>query len=134
MPFPENERSLIVIKKIADGERPPRPQKSTKLGLSDQLWAAIESSWIHEAIDRPSLSVFVELLERANPDIAVLEELTRFNVHSGEHINKLNAMFGYGDNALLGMRESEILIEVFDRVSTACSSFRFFPLTRFIVI
>jgi hypothetical protein len=126
VPFPENERSYIVIRKVAEGGRPPRPPKSTKLGLSDELWAVVQSSWSHEATDRPSLSTFVELLERVNPDIAVLEELTRFDVHSNEHIDKLRAIFEFADNALLGMRENETLIEVFDKVGT-CSSFSPFP-------
>ena len=120
VPFPESKRSYIVMKKTMDGERPPRPQKSTILGLSDELWELIQSSWSYEAVDRPPSSTFVDLLERANPDITVLEELTRFDENSDEHVNKLHAIFGYGDNALLGMREEEatVLIEVFDKVRT----------------
>lgn len=62
----------------------------------------------------------------------MLEELTKSDVHSDEYINKLNAMFGYGDNALLGMRESETLVEVFDRVSKPVLRFNSPP--KFIMI
>ena len=74
--------------------------------------------WAHEAVDRPPLSTFVGLLERANPDITLLEELMEFDVGSEDHIKMLRSVFDYGENELLGMREYEslILIEVFDRV------------------
>ena len=123
MPFPECERSYVVIKRTTDGERPPRPQKSARLGLSDGLWGAIQSSWRQEAINRPSLSKLVGLLEGANPDIATLEELTRFDEASPEHINKLYKIFGYGDNTLFGMRENETLIEVFDKVGALSQTY-----------
>ena len=123
-PFPEIEQPNMVVTRVTDGERPQRPQESTTLGLSDELWAVIQSSWSHEVVDRPSLSTIVDLLERANPAIAMLEELTRFEENSDEHINKLRTIFGYRDNTLLGMRENEtrVLIEVFDKVGI-CSSF-----------
>jgi hypothetical protein len=123
VPSPENERSYAVTRKTLDGERLPRPNNSTVLGLSDELWALIQASWSHEADDQPLLSTFIELLERANPDIAMLKKLTRFDERSDKHINKLRTMFEYGDNTLLGMRKNEslILIEVFDRVSTYSS-------------
>lgn len=118
MPFSESERSYVVIRKIAGGERPPRPPKSTRLGLSDELWAVIQASWRHELAERSALSTFVDLLERANPDIATLEELTGFDENSDDHLAKLHTIFGYSNNTLFGMREKEtlVLVEVFDRV------------------
>jgi hypothetical protein len=72
----------------------------------------------HEAEKRSLVERFVEFLERSTPGIAMLEELAEFDVNSEEDIQKLRHMFGYGDNALLGMRENKALavIEVFDRV------------------
>jgi len=100
------------------GERPLRPPKTTRLGLSDELWAVIQSSLVSEVEERPTVSVFVDLLETANPDIALLEELTEFDATSEEHVRNLRYMLGYGDNTLLGMRAKEVLvvIEIFDRV------------------
>ena len=117
VPFLENE-GFVVTEKIADGERPSRPPKTTKLGLSDELWAAIQSLWAHDASKRPPLSTLVDLLEGANPEIALFEGLRKFEADSEEHIKNLQRVFDYGDNALLGMREEEslVLIEVFDRV------------------
>ena len=117
MPFHEN-KDFVVTRKIAEGERPPRPPKTAKLGLSDELWGVVQSLWAHEAGDRPPLSTLVDLLERANPEIALLEELKEFDANSEDDVTKLRYMFDYADNALLGMREEEslVLIEVFDRV------------------
>ena len=107
------------MKKIVDGERPSRPSGGKELGLSDELWGLVKSSLAHEVEKRPSVSTFVDFLEKATPDIAVLEELTKFDGNLDEHIQKIYNMFGYGYNALLGMREEETLmvIEVFDRVN-----------------
>ena len=108
----------MVIKKILDGERPPRPPKGKKLGLSDKLWEVVQTSLVEKVEERPSVSAFVDLLEEATPDIAALEGLTEFNADSEEHVQGLRYMLGYGDNTLLGMREEEtlVVIEVFDRV------------------
>ena len=80
MPFSENKASAIVTKKITDGERPPRPPKGKKLGLSDELWEVVQSSLAHEVEERPLVSTFVDFLEDATPDIAVLEELVEQDV------------------------------------------------------
>ena len=107
------------MKRIIDGERPSRPPKGKELGLSDELWETIRSSLVHEAGQRPSASGFIDFLEKAIPDIAVLKELAEFDANSEEHIQTLRQIFEYGNNTLLGMREDEtlVVIEVFDRVS-----------------
>ena len=106
------------MKRITDGEKPSRPPKAKKLGLSDELWEIVQSSLAYEVEERPPVSTFVDFLGKAIPDIAVLEGLTEFDANSEDDIQELRHMFGYGDNTLLGMREKEILllIEVFDRV------------------
>lgn len=110
----------MILKKIIDGERPQRPPKGKKLGLSDELWEIIQSSLAHEVEDRPPAGTFVEFLEKATPDVAVLKKLTEFDANSEGDIQKLRKMFEYGDNTLLGMRKDETLvaIEVFDRVGS----------------
>ena len=115
-PFP-GKQETSVTRKIANGKRPSRPLGTRKLSIPDELWAAIESLWAHEAGDRPPLSSFVDVLERANPDISLLEQLMGSD-NPRENIQTVRSLFDYGENALLGMRECEslILIEVFDRV------------------
>ena len=119
MPFSDDKAPTVVMKKILDGERPLRPPKGNKLGLSDELWRIIESSLAQGVEERPSVSAFVDFLQGATPDIAVLEELTEFYADSEEHVQELHYMLGYGDNTLLGMRVEEtlVVIEVFDRVN-----------------
>ena len=111
---------------ITKGEPPSRPPKGKKLGLSDEFWGIIQSSLAPKVEDRASLSTFVDFLEKATPDIIVLQELTKFDANFEEHIQKLRRIFWHGDNTLLGMREQETLvaIEIFDRVSfPACQLF-----------
>jgi len=107
------------MKKIIGGERPPRPPKEKKLGLSDELWEVVQASLAQEVKERPSVSTFVDSLEEATPDVTVLKQLTEFDLNSEEHVQMLHHMLGYGDNTLLGMREEEtlVVIEVFDRVN-----------------
>lgn len=133
IPFPENNASAIVIKRIIEGDRPSRPLEGLELGLSDELWEVVRFSLAHEAEERPSVSAFVDYLETATPDVAVLEELTEFDAESEGHIQKLCHMFEYEYNTLLGMREAEtlVLIEVFDRVSDPLVHRLFAPLEHF---
>jgi hypothetical protein len=122
----------MVTKSITDGERPPRPSKGKKLGLSNELWELVQSSWAREAEKRPRVDAFVEFLEQANPTIAMLEELAEFDANSEDDVRKLRHVFAYGDNTLFGMRENETLavVEVFDRVSFFAHH-PFTPLERF---
>ena len=118
LPFTEYKAAAKVTKSIIDGERPQRPLEGKKLGLSDEFWEIIQSSWAQEVGKRPPVDRFLEFLENATPDITVLDGLAEFDANSEDHIQQLRHVFGYGDNTLLGMREAEtlVLVEVFDRV------------------
>ena len=109
----------MVMVRIITGKRPSRPPKGTELGLSDELWRIVQSLLAQEVEKRPSVSTFVDFLEKAIPDIAALKELTGFDANSQGDIQKLRRVFEYRDNTLLGMREKEtiVVIEVFDQVS-----------------
>ena len=117
------------MKKITDGDRPQRPPKGKKFGLSDRFWGIIRSSLAHETKERPPVGTFVEFLEEATPDTAVIKELTEFDANSEDDIQKLRKMFEYGDNTLFGMREDEalVVIEVFDRVCSLVQPFHPVP-------
>ena len=120
VPFSEYRTSAVVMKKLIDGERPQRPPKGKRLGLSDNFWEITQSSLAHEAKERPPVGVFVEFLEKATPDTAILKKLTEFDANSEDDIRELHSIFEYGDNTLFGMRDDETLvaIEVFDRVGS----------------
>ena len=120
VPFPHCRTSAVVVKKLIDGERPQRPPKGKKLGLSDKLWEIIRSSLALEAEERPPVRTFVEYLEKATPDMAVLNKLMQFDANSEDDIRELRSVFECGDNTLFGMRVDEALvaIEVFDRVGS----------------
>ena len=122
----------MVMKSITDGERPSKPSKGKKLGLSNAFWELVQSSWAHEAEKRPQVDAFVEFLEQANPSLAMLEELAEFDANSEDDVQKLRHVFAYRDSTLFGMRENEALavVEVFDRVSLLAHR-PFTPLERF---
>ena len=117
--------------RIVNGERPSRPPEGKKLRLSDGLWELVRTSWAHKVEERPSVSTFIDFLEKIIRDIAVLKELTELDANSEDDIHKLRRVFGYGDNTFLGIRESEtlVVIEVFDRVSLPAHRL-FTPLKR----
>ena len=120
------------MKKIMGGERMSKPPRGKELGLSDELWKLVRSSLTREVEKRPPASNFVDFLEEATPNIAVLEGLTEFDANSERDIQTLRHMFEYGDNTLLGMREGEtlVVIEVFDRVNALLNN-PFTPLEHF---
>ena len=108
----------MIVRNTIDGERPQRPPKGKKLGLSDEFWEIIQSSLAHETQKRPPAETFVEFLEKTIQDVAMLKELAKFNASSEDDIQKLRKVFECGDNTLVGMQEDEalVVIEVFDRV------------------
>ena len=111
--------------RIMDGKRPSRPPKGEDLGLSDELWGIIQSLLAHEAVGRPSVSLLVDVLEKATLKTFMLEELAEFDVNSEEHIQKLRRVLECGDNTFLEVQENEtlVLIEVFDRVGPLARHF-----------
>ena len=111
----------VGIGKTISRKKLLRPLIGEELGFSDELLELTLSSLAHEAKERPSVSTFVNLLERATPNIAMLGQLVGFDANSEGHIQELRRMFEYKDNTLLGMREEEtfVVIEVFDMVKSS---------------
>lgn len=58
VPFPGVGTSAVAMKKPIDGERPRRPPKGRKLGLSNELWETTQSSLAHEVRERPPVRAF----------------------------------------------------------------------------
>ena len=77
------------------------------------------------------MATFVQFLEEATPDMAVIKELTEFDANSEDDIQKLRKMFEYENNTLFGIREDEalVVVEVLDRVCSLVQSF--LPAPRF---
>lgn len=117
------------------GKQLQRPLIGEEFGLSDELWELVQSSLAHEMKERPSVLAFVEFLEEATPNTAVLKKLAKFDVNSEDNIQKLRHIFEYKDNTLFGMREEETLalIEVFDGVNPSFNTFPYLSNTSHFV-
>ena len=51
------------------GERPVRPSKATKFGLTDDLWELIQLAWAEDPTERPSIPTIIDFIqEMAQPD------------------------------------------------------------------
>ena len=105
----------MVMKKIIDAKRPPRP-KGKKLELSDEFWEITQSPLAYEMGKdlrwRHSSSFW-----RGLPQISPCPDNSPNSTRTLKTISKTSAVFEYGDDALFGMREDEtVVIEVFDRV------------------
>ena len=64
-PFPRYT-SLIVMKKIVDGERPERPQGPKAMWFTDDLWGMLEQCWSFQPEVRPTVQAVLECLERSS--------------------------------------------------------------------
>ena len=62
-PFHKIHREIIVMMKVVEGSRPPRPA-DTNL-LSNEIWKVIEMCWNQEPEDRPSAESVIEHLPLA---------------------------------------------------------------------
>ena len=63
-----NASLVVVTKRIVTGEWPPRPLEEKRLGLLDRFWGIVRTSLAHVIEERPSISTFVDFLEKATPD------------------------------------------------------------------
>ncbi|KZT74067.1 kinase-like protein [Daedalea quercina L-15889] len=63
VPFPHARNEGSVIRRIGEGERPPRPVEATRLGLSDQAWTVMERCWRPKPSARPSIAEVITRLE-----------------------------------------------------------------------
>jgi len=58
-----------VVSKVIAGDQPPRPAASPKVGLSDDIWAMMQTCWQHEPQKRPHIREVVTILRRANREM-----------------------------------------------------------------
>ena len=52
-PYVEIQSDLMVIRAIAVGLRPQKPEGVKRLGFSDELWRTVELCWLEDRNARP---------------------------------------------------------------------------------
>jgi len=66
VPFVQ-DKNLVVIRKVTDGERPARPRGTEGAWFTDDLWGMLELCWRPEPSDRPSIKALLQCLEGVIP-------------------------------------------------------------------
>ncbi|KAI0938512.1 hypothetical protein AcV5_000179 [Taiwanofungus camphoratus] len=75
VPFHECPNEGQVIHKILHGRRPERPEEASGLGLYDDVWDLMVTSWHEEPQRRPNAAVILRRLQRiVSPDSASISE------------------------------------------------------------
>ena len=64
-PFARRGKTELACKIVLEGERPPRPRDSEKLGLTDKVWEALQRCWEKDAGARPSVDLVAARLKQA---------------------------------------------------------------------
>jgi len=64
-PFPRYTGSTVVGR-VADGERPGRPQGREAVWFTDDLWGMLEQCWSPQPTVRPTVEAVLEHLERGS--------------------------------------------------------------------
>jgi serine/threonine protein kinase len=62
VPFSQIEHDVIVLSKVLNGARPPKPVDSESVGFSDELWNVMQRGWAVEPDSRAPLASFIEVL------------------------------------------------------------------------
>ena len=121
MPFRELPNDASVIFKVMSRGRPQRPIELLDIGLSDEVWTLVESSWHHERETRPSISFLLNRLRAATPGISVLEGLEDFDPNSQASIDVLRSILESSVDKIKAAdmtHENHVtLIDILDRVS-----------------
>ena len=66
VPFVQ-DKNLVVIRKVMDGERPGRPRGTEGAWFTDDLWRMLELCWRPEPSDRPSIKALLQCFEGMSP-------------------------------------------------------------------
>jgi hypothetical protein len=61
-PFFQIGNDIVVLNKVLNGERPPKPVDCESVGFSDELWDVVERAWAAEPESRASLADFIKVL------------------------------------------------------------------------
>ena len=59
-------KTLTVIRKVVEGERPERPEGEEGSWFTDDVWQTLNMCWETQSVHRPSIGTVLECLERAS--------------------------------------------------------------------
>ena len=81
-PFPRYI-SLIVMRKVVDGERPERPSGPEAVWFTDDLWGMLEECWSPKLELRPTVEAVLERLEGCSTAWQPLSPSADYNSQAG---------------------------------------------------
>ena len=55
-PFANRQKPEVAFHVVLEGKRPPRPNNSEILGITDEIWNLLELCWAKDASSRPEVS------------------------------------------------------------------------------
>jgi len=64
-PFARRGKTELACKVVLEGERPPRPRDSEKLGFTDRVWESLQRCWEKKPSARPSVDAISACLKHA---------------------------------------------------------------------
>jgi hypothetical protein len=64
-PYVEIQSDIMVIRAIAGGRRPQKPDGVKRLGFSDELWRTVELCWLEDRNARPVVENILSSLNEA---------------------------------------------------------------------
>ena len=64
-PFANLQELELVSRVVLEGKRPPRPNNSKSLGITNEIWYLLELCWAKDAFARPAVNYVVGRLEVA---------------------------------------------------------------------
>lgn len=62
-PFASRQKPQLACEVVLEGKRPPRPNNSESLGITDEIWDLLELCWAKDDSLRPTVNHVVRYLE-----------------------------------------------------------------------
>ena len=85
-PFAGQQGPEFACQVTLEGKRPPRPNSSETLGITDEIWDLLELCWTEDVSSRPEVNHVVGCLERAEKHEKaqkIADELDKVRRHAG---------------------------------------------------
>ncbi|KAG6819970.1 hypothetical protein H0H93_006946 [Arthromyces matolae] len=122
IPFSHLNRDTVVITKVMSGERPTKPPSGSQSwgvwGLTEDIWAVMQSCWHHDPIRRPTAGMVIENLETALPIGAEVNANPKLEgallPHEFRELTRGRQMPGQR-----GVAEDDLRVEVLEMSATA---------------
>lgn len=62
-PFASRQKAELACEVLLEGKRPPRPNNSESLGITNELWDLLELCWGKDPSSRPTVNCVIGCLE-----------------------------------------------------------------------